>query len=370
MPTFQSSPSYAHGDTDSLGVLLVNLGTPDEPTPSAVRRYLAEFLWDPRVVELPRPLWWLILNGVILRFRPARSARAYAEIWTDEGSPLLLYSQAITRGIGERLGERFPGPVHVSLGMSYGKPTIAAALDELYAAGARRLVVLPMYPQYSGTTTGSVFDAVTAHLSRRRWVPEFRFINAFHDAPGYIDALAASIREYWDANGRGDKLLFSFHGVPRQTLLDGDPYHCQCQKTGRLVAEKLGLDKDDWMLTFQSRVGRAEWLRPYTDETIEALGADRLGKLDVVCPGFSADCLETLEEIALQNGEAYVEAGGGELRYIPCLNDRDDHIDFLAGLVARHAGGWPETLTDWSAGEVARDREGARERALAMGAAQ
>jgi ferrochelatase len=370
MPSFESSPSYAHGDPDSLGVLLVNLGTPDEPTTSAVRRYLAEFLWDPRVVELPRPLWWLILNGVILRFRPSRSARAYAEIWKDKGSPLLLISAAMTRGIRERLKGRFRGNVHVALGMSYGKPSIPSALDELHAAGARRIVVLPLYPQYSGTTTGSVFDAVTAALSRRRWVPEFRFINHYHDDPGYIRALADSIRTYWAKNGRGGKLLFSFHGVPRQTLLDGDPYHCQCQKTARLVAGELGLGDDDWMLTFQSRVGRAEWLRPYTDETIEALGAEGLERLDVVCPGFSADCLETLEEIAIQNGEAFAEAGGGKLEYIPCLNDGEDHLNFLARLIARHTGGWPESLPDYDAAELARAREASRERALAMGAEQ
>jgi ferrochelatase len=370
MPTYQSSPAYVHGGEDALGVLLVNLGTPAAPTASAVRRYLAEFLWDPRVVELPRPIWWLILHGYILRFRPARSARAYAKIWTDDGSPLLLHSQAIVDRVQASLSSRLFGNVRVALGMSYGEPSIASALDALHAAGVRRVVVLPMYPQYSGTTTASVFDAVTRKLSQRRWVPEMRFINHFHDEAGYIDALAASIREHWDRHGRGDRLLFSFHGVPKQTLLDGDPYHCQCQKTGRLVAEALGLDADDWTLTFQSRVGRAEWLRPYTDETIEALGAEGVGRLDVVCPGFSADCLETLEEIAMQNGEAFVEAGGGELVYIPCLNDRDDHVDFLARLIEKHAGGWPESSQDWSAGEVARERERSRERALQMGAAQ
>ena len=370
MPSFESSPSYKHGDADALGVLLVNLGTPDEPTTAAVRRYLAEFLWDPRVVELPRPLWWLILHGVILRFRPSRSAKAYAEIWSEKGSPLLLISAAMTRGIRERLKGRFRGNVHVALGMSYGTPSIPSGLDELHAAGARRIVVLPLYPQYSGTTTGSVFDAVTRALSRRRWVPEFRFINHYHDDPGYIRALADSIRVHWAENGRGGKLLFSFHGVPRQTLLDGDPYHCQCQKTARLVARELELAEDDWILTFQSRVGRAEWLRPYTDETILELGAEGLQRLDVVCPGFSADCLETLEEIAIQNGEAFVEAGGGKLEYIPCLNDGEDHLNFLARLVARHTGGWPETSDDHDAAEVSSAREDSRTRALAMGADQ
>ncbi len=368
MPTFQSSPPYAHGDADALGVLLVNLGTPDAPTASAVRRYLAEFLWDPRVVELPRPLWWLILNLVILPFRPGRSAKAYSEIWTDEGSPLLLHCQDLKTEIGKRLTPRFPGNVHVALGMSYGNPSIASALDELHAAGARRLVVLPLYPQYSGTTTASVFDAVTGALGRRRWVPEFRFINHYHDAPGYVSALADSIREYREANGSGDKLLFSFHGVPRQTLLDGDPYHCQCQKTARLVAETLELGADEWTISFQSRVGRAEWLRPYTDETITQLGKDGLERLDVVCPGFSVDCLETLEEIALQNGELFRESGGGELSYIPCLNARDDHVEFLSRLIEKHCQGWPEVSPDWR--DDPAERERSRERALALGAAQ
>lgn len=370
MPTYDASPPYRHGSRDALGVLLVNLGTPDAPTPAAVRRYLNEFLWDPRVVELPRPLWWLILHGVILRIRPARSARAYAEIWTDEGSPLLLISEEMKTRIGQRLDSRLAGDVHVALGMSYGRPRIAEALDELYEAGARRIVVLPLYPQYSGTTTASVFDAVTRELSRRRWVPELRFINHYHDHPGYIDALAASIREHWEEHGRGDKLMFSFHGVPRQTLLDGDPYHCQCQKTARLVAEALDLEAEDWIISFQSRVGRAEWLRPYTDETIEELGRRKLGRLDVICPGFAADCLETLEEIAMQNGELFEAAGGGELEYIPALNARDDHVAFLGSLIEQHASGWPETRAQAPAAEAEEERRLSRERALALGAEQ
>ena len=367
MPTFESSP-YEHGLPESLGVLLVNLGTPDEPTPAAVRRYLAQFLWDPRIIELPRPLWWVILHGFILRFRPARSAEAYQKIWTDEGSPLLLYSQDIATHVEQELAKRLAGEVHVELGMSYGQPSIATALDKLHARNVRRLVTLPLYPQYSGTTTGSVFDDVVGTLGRRRWVPEFRYINHYHDAPGYIAAVAASIRENWEQHGRGDRLLFSFHGVPRETLDKGDPYHCHCQKTARLVAEALELDEDDWLISFQSRVGRAEWLRPYTDETIEKLGKHQMGRLDVVCPGFAADCLETLEEIAMQNAEIFREAGGGELHYIPALNVRDDHVAFLARLIAKHALGWPESSPDWSASETSRALEKSRERALAMGA--
>lgn len=340
-----------------MGVLLVNLGTPEAPTPSAVRRYLAEFLWDPRVVELPRPLWWLILHGVILRFRPARSAEAYQQIWTDKGSPLLLHSLAIADGVRSRLPEHFEGEVHVELAMSYGNPSIPDAIDRLSAANVTRIVVLPLYPQYSGTTTASVFDAVTRTLSRRRWVPELRFINQYHDYPEFIAAHAANINEYWTAHGRGNKLLFSFHGVPMETLLQGDPYHCQCHKTARLIADELGLADEEWILSFQSRVGRSQWLKPYTDETVTKLGQSGVERLDVVCPGFSADCLETLEEIAMQNAEFFADAGGGELRYIPALNERDDHVTFLTNLLVEQAGAWSP-------------RTSSAERARALGASQ
>ena len=368
MPTYQSTPHHEHGLPESLGILLVNLGTPDAPTPSAVRRFLKEFLWDPRVVETPRPIWWLILNAFILRVRPARSAKAYQKIWTEHGSPLLTHSRDISNAIEQQLAARVSGTVHVELGMSYGKPSLRAALERLYEKGAQRIVCLPLYPQYSGTTTASIFDAVTAELSRRRWVPEFRFINHYHDARGYIAALAQSVREYREHHGSGDKLLFSFHGLPQQNLKDGDPYHCQCLKTARLIAESLDLDDDAWIATFQSRVGRMEWLRPYTDEKIASLGKAGMARVDVVCPGFAADCLETLEEIALQNAEIFKEAGGGELNYIPALNARDDHIAFLTRLIEKHIGGWPESSPDWSASDTAREQDKSRERALARGA--
>jgi protoporphyrin/coproporphyrin ferrochelatase len=343
MPKYQSTPDYEHGSPDFTGVLLVNLGTPDAPTASAVRRFLKAFLSDPRVVEYPRLLWWLILNGVILRIRPSRSAKAYREIWTDDGSPLMLHSQRLTDGVRERLEQRAPGQYKVELAMTYGEPSITSAIDKLQKASARRLLILPLYPQYSGTTTASVFDAVTSKLQGMRWVPESRFINQYHDEPGYIRALAASVREYWQQHGRGDHLLFSFHGVPRYTLDKGDPYHCLCQKTGRLVAEELELEEDQWTLSFQSRVGRDEWLRPYTDETVVELAGKGIGRLDVACPGFSADCLETLEEIAMQNAEFFEDAGGESLHYIPALNARDDHIDFLTTLIGQHTHGWPVT---------------------------
>ena len=361
MPKYQPTPDYRHGSSDSTGVLLVNLGTPGAPTTPAVRRFLKQFLSDPRVVEYPRLLWWLILNGVILRVRPSRSAHAYQQIWTDAGSPLMLHSQKLADRLGERLEQEAPGAYHVELGMTYGEPSIDAAIDRLQAKGAHRLLVLPLYPQYSGTTTASVFDVVSSKLRSMRWIPELRFINQYHDDPGYIEALANSVREHWERHGRGDRLMFSFHGVPKYTLEGGDPYHCQCHKTGRLVAESLGLGDDEWILSFQSRVGREEWLRPYTDETVERLGKEGLDRLDVACPGFATDCLETLEEIAMQNADLFRDSGGKVLRYIEALNSRDDHVSLLTSLVRRHATGWEDRIGE---------DPGSRERALAMGASQ
>ena len=281
---YLSEPDYAHGSPECTGVLMVNLGTPEAPTPTALRRYLAQFLGDPRVIELPRWYWRIILHGIVLRTRPRRVAKAYASIWEEGGSPLLNTSRRQAAALQEALAERVPGPVRVALGMSYGHPSIPEALDELRRQGARRIVLLAMYPQYSGSTTGSVFEATTKELNRWRWIPEFRAIQHYADDPGYIDALARSIEDYRAEHGAGDLLLFSFHGVPKRYLLNGDPYHCQCQKTGRLVAERLGLADDEWRLTFQSRFGREPWLQPYTDETVEALGKEGLGRLDVVCP--------------------------------------------------------------------------------------
>jgi ferrochelatase len=346
---------------EPTGVLLVNLGTPDAPTTPAVRRFLKQFLSDPRVVEYPRLLWWLILNGVILRVRPSRSAAAYRKVWTDEGSPLMIHSQSLANAVATRLERDSPGRFRVELAMTYGEPSIPAGLKALREQGARRLVVLPLYPQYSGTTTAPVFDAVTGELQDVRWVPETRFINQYHDNDGYVAALAASIREYWQREGRGTHLLFSFHGVPQYTLDKGDPYHCQCHKTARLVAKALELGQDEWTLSFQSRVGREEWLRPYTDETVVQMGQQGVDRLDVVCPGFSTDCLETLEEIAMENAEAFVDAGGKALHYVPALNSRDDHVSCLASLVQQHSAGWPE---------ISSEDPASAERAKAMGAAR
>ena len=368
MPRYDSSPPYEHGLPESLGVLLVNLGSPDAPTPAAVRRFLAKFLSDPRVIEIPRWIWLPILHGFVLRTRPAATAKAYEKIWMQNGSPLHMHSANIASAVQEKLSARLSGAVHVELAMSYGTPSIETALQKMFGQYVTRIVVLPLYPQYSATTTASIFDAVTAFLSKRRWIPEFRFINHYHDAAGYISALVKSIRDFWDVQGRGDRLLISFHGLPRRTLLKGDPYHCQCQKTARLVATELELDDDDWQVAFQSRFGREEWLRPYTDDILERWGQDKLGKIDVICPGFAADCLETLEEVAMRYADDFAAAGGGELRYIPALNARDDHVAFLSRTIEKNVAGWPEASPDWSLSEVSRRLEKSLQRAREMGA--
>lgn len=341
----EQAAGFRHDAPESLGILLVNLGTPDSPTRADVRRYLKEFLWDPRVVELPRPLWWLLLNGVILNTRPRRSARAYAKIWTEQGSPLMVISRRQRSALQSALAQRLEAPVEVALAMRYGSPGVDAGLEALRAAGARRVLVLPLYPQYSATTTASVFDAVADTLRRWRWLPELRFINHYHDFPPYIEALAASIREYWSLHGEPDRLVMSFHGIPRDYFLAGDPYYCECHKSARLLADALGLPRERWLLTFQSRIGPKQWLEPYTDRTLAALPAQGVKKVQVVCPGFSADCLETLEEVAIENRAVFLEAGGADYAYIPCLNERPEHIDALAGLVASHVRGWMPPLS-------------------------
>ena len=333
MPTYRSTPQLEPGLPESTGVLVINLGTPDAPTTGAVRRFLRQFLSDPHVIQYPRLLWWLILNLVILVIRPSHSAAAYRKIWTEQGSPLMVHSEAIANKLRASMVSAEDGPVHLELAMTYGKPSIAGAIDKLLAKGVSRIVTLPLYPQYSGTTTAAVIDAVALELKRQDQVTESRCIDSYHDAPGYIGALAASVREYWAQNGRSEKLLLSFHGVPRSTLLNGDPYQIHCQETARLLANKLELNDGDWLLSFQSRVGREEWLAPYTDEAVRDLGKQGVTSLDVVCPGFSTDCLETLEEIAMQNAAFFSDAGGESLCYIPALNARDDHVQFLADLI-------------------------------------
>lgn len=324
------------------GVLLVNLGTPTAPTAKALRPYLAQFLGDPRVIEYPRWPWQLILHGVILRIRPPRSAHAYGRIWTPQGSPLRVGSEALAASLQTELDQRAPGPIRVALAMRYGEPSVAHQIEQLQRDSVRRLVVLPLYPQYSATSTGSVIDAVADCFKTLRWPPELRIINDYHDDPGHIEALAQSIERWWTANGRGDKLLLSFHGIPERYVQAGDPYFQQCQATAKRLRERLGLDESQLLLSFQSRVGRERWLHPYTDATVRELAAQGVKRLDVACPGFAVDCLETLEEIAMQNRDFFIEASGQELRYIPALNDSAGQVSSLAALALRHMQGWPE----------------------------
>jgi protoporphyrin/coproporphyrin ferrochelatase len=358
--TFAPEPPYSHGSAPRTAVLLVNLGTPDAPTPAALRRYLAEFLWDPRVVEIPRPLWWLILNGVILRTRPAKSAAKYASIWTEQGSPLLHWSARQADLLQAELTRRGHA-VLVRHAMRYGSPSLASVLDGLQADGATRVLVLPLYPQYAAATTASTFDAVAGWAQRARRMPELRFVNRYHDDAGYIRALAASVREHWALHGRGQKLVMSFHGVPARSLTLGDPYHCECHKTARLLAEALGIGRDDYIVTFQSRLGRAKWLEPYTEPTVKLLAEQGIKRIDAICPGFASDNLETLEEIAMEAKEAFLHAGGERFDFIDCLNDRADWIGALADLSLQHLQGWPLGAA------MADDAQ--RQRALAMGAA-
>ncbi len=359
--SFLNEAPYSHGTRSRTAVLLVNLGTPEAPQPGAVRRYLREFLSDPRVVEIPRLVWWPILHGIILTLRPRKSAAKYAAIWTERGSPLMVHSREQATLLRGYLGEQGV-EADVVLAMRYGEPSIASVLAELQRQHTERVLVVPMYPQYSGTTTASVLDALFDEWKRTRNVPEVRWVKHFHDDPGYIDALKQSVLAHWKAHGRaqdaGGKLVMSFHGVPKRTLMLGDPYHCECRKTGRLLAEALGLGKDDYLVTFQSRFGKAEWLQPYTAPTLHELARNGVRRVDVMCPGFPADCLETLEEIAMEGKQEFVAAGGQEYRYIPCLNGSPAYIHALARLAQRHMQGWDVARghADERAAEAARSR--------------
>ena len=339
---FKGFKDFSHKQSDKLGILLVNLGTPEAPTAKALRTYLAEFLSDPRVVEIPRLLWMCILHGIILRVRPQKSAAAYAEVWTEQGSPLMLHALDQTQAIRDRMRAEYGQHIQVELAMRYGQPSVSGVLDDMLRDGCRKLIVLPMYPQYSGSTTGSVFDAVAADFTGRRWLPHLRYIGSYYTHPAYIEALAKSVEQHWDAHGRADKLVLSYHGVPQHFLLQGDPYHCQCHVTTRLLAERLGLGVEEYMTCFQSRFGKAEWLKPYLDKTMQALPGQGVKSVQVICPGFSADCLETLEEIAGENREYFMEAGGERFEYIPALNSRPEHIDALISILREEAGTWLE----------------------------
>lgn len=343
MPRYLPEPGYRHGTEAKTAVLLINLGTPEAPSTAAVRRYLKEFLSDPRVVEIPRAIWWLILNGIILNVRPKKSAEKYASVWTPDGSPLKVHTERqakMLRGFLGASGHR----VLVDYAMRYGQPSIPATLSRLKAEGCTRILLLPLYPQYSSSTTATAFDAASAWAASIRNQPEIRTIRSFADDPGYIDALASSVRQHWMVNGHPTtsyRLIMSFHGVPRNTLDKGDPYHCECHKTARLLAEALILAADEYQICFQSRFGRAEWLQPYTATTLTSLGKQGVQRVDVICPGFPADCLETLEEIAIEGKTEFIQAGGQDYRYIPCLNERDEWIHALTSLAATHLQGWP-----------------------------
>lgn len=321
-------------------MLWCNLGSPDEPTARALRPYLADFLGDPRVVEIPKALWAPILHGIILRTRPAKSAAKYAGIWMPEGAPLKVWTRKQAKLLAGWLGER-GHRVTVREAMRYGQPSIAAQLDALKAEGATRVLVLQAYPQYSGTTTASVIDAIHAWSRGMRRVPEFRFVNDYHDEPLYIEALAHSVEDHWKHHGQPERLLMSFHGIPERNIRLGDPYQAQCLATARALAGRLKLADSQHSVTFQSRFGRAKWLEPYTEPTLRELGASGVARVDVLCPGFPADCLETLEEIAIEGRDAFLQAGGKEFHYIPCLNDRSDWITALAAIAERHLSGWP-----------------------------
>ena len=361
---FAKEPPYTHGTAPRTAVLLCNLGTPDAPTPAAVRRYLAEFLSDHRVVEIPRLLWMLILHGIILRFRPAKSAAKYASIWTPDGSPLKIWTERQAKLLQGWLGQR-NHQVKVRWAMRYGSTSIASQLDALKSEGISRILVLTAYPQYSGTTTASVFDAVYAWAKDCRTLPEFRFVNHYHDHPGYIAALAASVMRHWQKEGRPDQLVMSFHGVPARSLHLGDPYHCECFKTARLLAQELGLSTAQYSVTFQSRLGRAKWLEPYTEPTLIAMGKAGVKRVDVICPGFTSDCLETLEEINMEAREAFLHAGGQNFNYIPCLNDDSAWISALVNVSLQHLSGWNTlNLPDVAALDAQRTA------ALALGAQQ
>ena len=337
---YSSETTYTHGTIPKLGILLINLGTPEAPTASALRTYLKEFLSDKRVIEIPRLVWWPLLNLVILNTRPKKSAAKYAQIWTPDGSPLLVHTQKQAKLLQGYLGERTRTPMVVEYAMRYGTPSVESVLNKLKEQGCDRILAIPLYPQYAASSTGSALDAVFAALGKMRNLPALRVVKHYHDDPGYIAALAQSVNDYWMQNGRPDQLVMSFHGVPKFSLDKGDPYHCECQKTGRLLAAQLGLQPAQYKLTFQSRFGRAEWLKPYTQATLEDIGKNGTQRVDVICPGFVADCLETLEEIAMECRSAFLASGGKEFHYIPCLNERPDWIRALTDIALNNIHGW------------------------------
>jgi len=328
---FKGEQNFQHENEQKKGVLIAYLGTPDSPDVLSVRRYLKEFLSDPRIIEVPKIIWWFILNIFILNFRSFNSARLYKSIWTDGGSPLLVNCIKIK----EKLQKSLPSNYQVALGMRYGNPSIKSALNELKEANCRDIEVITLFPHYSATTVGSIFDAVSTEIKSWRWVPSVKFLNSYHDNPLLIEILSKRIKKSFESQGKPDKLVFSYHSIPKKYFDSGDPYHCLCQKTSRLIAEKLSLDEKDYITAFQSRFGPSEWLKPYTSETMKSLPKEGIKSVQVVSPGFGVDNLETLQEIDIENKEYFEDAGGENFHYIPCLNDDDDHVEFLISLIGK-----------------------------------
>ncbi|MES2637545.1 MAG: ferrochelatase [Pseudomonadota bacterium] len=368
MAYYNPEPHFSHGDQLKVGILIANLGTPDAPTAKALRPYLRQFLSDTRVVEITRIIWWFILNGIILVIRPKKSAAKYAQVWTSEGSPLLVHAQKQAQLLRGFLAQKIKSPFAVELGMSYGNPSMQSAIEKLKAQHCDRILVFPLYPQYAASSTASAFDAVWRVLLKMRNMPGIRTIRSYHDHPAYISALTKSVQDYWKINGKPSKLVMSFHGVPKVHLTKGDPYHCACHKTGRLLAEALGLCKDDYVIAFQSRFGKQEWLKPYLASTLEALGKAKTKRIDVICPGFSSDCLETLEEIAMEGKQIFTHAGGSEYHYIPALNENDTWVHAMTEIALENLHGW--VSSDWDNVQAKKDNEMTKLRAQALGAKQ
>ena len=367
---FKGQENFEHGRPSGVGILVVNLGTPDAPTPAAVRKYLAEFLSDKRVVEIPQFIWKIILHGIVLRVRPKKSAKAYQRVWSDEGSPLMAGTAGLTRKIDQQMKARYGEMVTTVVAMRYGNPSIQQGLEQLQAKGVGRIIVLPLYPQYSGATTGTVADEVFKQLMRWRWIPELHLMGAYHDDPSYIKAVADSVRQHWQEKGSSDKLLISFHGMPKATLIDGDPYFCQCHKTSRLIAEELQLTSEQWEMAFQSRFGAAEWLKPYAAERWLKLPQEGVKNLTVVCPGFSIDCLETIDEIANEGKEDFIKAGGEHFEYVPCLNDSPDQVMLMMKLLTSLISGWPKMDSNNDAEKIRKETGESLELARAAGASK
>ncbi len=349
-----SKSIYQHGSPNRTGVLLINLGTPDAPTAQALRPYLKEFLSNPRVIEVPRLIWWPILHGFILPFRPKASAEKYAKIWMPEGSPLKVHTERQTKLLREALQTRLQNPPIVEYAMNIGKPSVATVMAKMQGQGCERILVIPLFPQYAASSTAAAMDNVFSVLNRMRNLPSIRTVKQYHDHPGYIAALAQNVQDYWGIHGRPDKLIISFHGTPRASLDKGDPYHCACQKTGRLLAEALALESSQYSVCFQSRFGKAKWLTPYTAATLEQMGKEQTQRVDVICPGFVSDCLETLEEIAIEAKNIFIQAGGKEFHYIPCLNERSDWIQALADITCTHLQGWLDMEVTEEAAQLSR----------------